>query len=268
MCELLGMSANVPTDICFSFAGLMQRGGQTGPHADGWGIAFYEDKGCRAFHDPRPSARSEVAQFVRGHPIKSRIVICHIRRANRGKVALENTHPFQRELWGRAWSFAHNGQLRGMKRWRLAAYHPIGSTDSEHAFCWLLDQLRARFATPPSDHELAREIETLARRLAGLGVFNMLLSDGRSLFCFCGSRLAWLTRRAPFGPATLIDEDLTADFEQETTPNDVVTVVATRPLTKNEAWMVMPPGSFMVFRQGEPRLATRRRALALREMAA
>ena len=29
MCELLGMSANVPTDICFSFAGLMQRGGKT-----------------------------------------------------------------------------------------------------------------------------------------------------------------------------------------------------------------------------------------------
>ncbi|MCK3283042.1 class II glutamine amidotransferase, partial [Escherichia coli] len=27
MCELLGMSANVPTDICFSFTGLVQRGG-------------------------------------------------------------------------------------------------------------------------------------------------------------------------------------------------------------------------------------------------
>ena len=25
MCELLGMNANVPTDICFSFAGLMRR---------------------------------------------------------------------------------------------------------------------------------------------------------------------------------------------------------------------------------------------------
>ena len=47
MCELLGMSANVPTDICFSFTGLMQRGGLTGPHRDGWGITFYEDKGCR-----------------------------------------------------------------------------------------------------------------------------------------------------------------------------------------------------------------------------
>ena len=30
--------------------------------------------------------------------------------------ALENTHPFIRELWGRHWTFAHNGQLRGVKR--------------------------------------------------------------------------------------------------------------------------------------------------------
>ena len=30
MCELLGMSANVPTDICFSFTGLVQRGGEPG----------------------------------------------------------------------------------------------------------------------------------------------------------------------------------------------------------------------------------------------
>ena len=41
MCELLDMSANVPTDICFSFTGLMQRGGGCSPHRDGWGIAFY-----------------------------------------------------------------------------------------------------------------------------------------------------------------------------------------------------------------------------------
>lgn len=52
MCELLGMSANVPTDICFSFTGLVQRGGGTGPHKDGWGITFYEGKGCRTFMIP------------------------------------------------------------------------------------------------------------------------------------------------------------------------------------------------------------------------
>ncbi|NBA25711.1 class II glutamine amidotransferase, partial [Aeromonas caviae] len=56
MCELLGMSANVPTDICFSFTGLMLRGGKTGPHKDGWGITFYEGRGFRTFKDPEPSA--------------------------------------------------------------------------------------------------------------------------------------------------------------------------------------------------------------------
>ena len=76
MCELLGMSANVPTDICFSFAGLMHRGGHTGPHADGWGIAFYEDKGCRAFLDPGASADSPIARFLREHSIKSLVTIC------------------------------------------------------------------------------------------------------------------------------------------------------------------------------------------------
>jgi glutamine amidotransferase len=255
MCELLGMSANVPTDICFSFAGLMRRGGATGPHADGWGIAFYEGRGRRAFHDPRPGASSEVARFLRAYPIRSCIVISHVRRANRGRVALENTHPFGRELWGRPWTFAHNGQLRGVKRRPLSRFRPVGTTDSEHAFCWMLDRLAGRWppgAPPPPDAALARAVGGLCRELAGLGVFNALVSDGRALFAFCGTRLAWLTRRAPFGPATLLDEDLTVDFAAETTPRDVVTVVATRPLTRDEAWAAMAPGEFAVFRRGEP----------------
>ena len=259
MCELLGMSANVPTDICFSFAGLIRRGGQTARHGDGWGIAFYEGKGCRTFHDPAASARSEVAQFVRGYPIRSRVVVSHIRRANRGRVALENTHPFTRELWGRAWTFAHNGQLRGVKRWTLGLHRPIGATDSEHAFCWLLEQLRTRWDRPPSETLLRREVGRLAACLAELGVFNMLLTDGRSLFCFCGSRLAWITRRAPFGPATLVDEDLTADFSKLTGPEDVVSVVATRPLTRDETWTAMTPGSLIVFRDGVPQTEARDR---------
>ena len=67
MCELLGMSASVPTDICFSFTGLIRRGGQTGPHKDGWGIAFYDGKGCRTFHDPAASAHSPVRDWPCGY---------------------------------------------------------------------------------------------------------------------------------------------------------------------------------------------------------
>ena len=49
MCELLGMDCNTPTDILFSFTGFSQRGGRTGPHGDGWGLAFFEGKAVRAF---------------------------------------------------------------------------------------------------------------------------------------------------------------------------------------------------------------------------
>ncbi|GJE04354.1 class II glutamine amidotransferase [Methylobacterium isbiliense] len=252
MCELLGMSANVPTDIRFSFAGLARRGGETGPHGDGWGIAFYEGRGCRSFHDPEASARSEIARLIRQYPIKSRIVVAHVRRANRGRVALENTHPFSRELWGRTFTFAHNGQLKGVKRLALGRFRPVGTTDSEHAFCWMLGRLEARWKTLPRPTLLDGAVRALAAELHGLGVFNMLLTDSRTLYAHCGKRLCYLTRRAPFGTATLIDEDWRVDFSEETTPHDIVTVVATQPLTRDERWIDLPPGTVLAFRLGVP----------------
>ena len=251
MCELLGMSANVPTDICFSFTGLMRRGGATGPHRDGWGVAFYEGRGCRSFHDPNPGANSEIANLVQRYSIKSTIVISHIRNANRGRVCLENTHPFMRELWGRFWTFAHNGQLRGIKKYMLDYYKPVGTTDSEHAFCWLLNCIRKKFPKPPRNHrKLWTLINESCRELNELGVFNVLLSDSRHLYAFCSTNLTWITRRAPFGQARLIDADYNIDFSKETTPHDIVTILATQPLTNNEQWHRMSAGQLEVFREG------------------
>lgn len=252
MCELLGMSANVPTDICFSFAGLMQRGGRTGPHSDGWGITFYEGKGFRTFKDPNPSYNSKIAELVQNYPIKSCAVISHIRQANRGGVNLENTHPFTRELWGRYWTFAHNGQLSNYESLETGRFRPVGKTDSELSFCWLLNKLESRYPQPPEDIiEMFRYITLLCDELKELGVFNMLLSDGDYVMTYCTNHLYWITRRAPFGKASLIDEDMTINFQEETTPNDVVTVVATQPLTDNEEWNRMKPGEFNLFYFGE-----------------
>ncbi|WP_409422413.1 class II glutamine amidotransferase [Pseudaeromonas sp. ZJS20] len=252
MCELLGMSANVPTDICFSFTGLMQRGGRTGPHSDGWGITFYEGLGCRTFKDPMPSAQSRIARLVQEYPIKSQAVVSHIRQANRGGVCLENTHPFTRELWGRYWTFAHNGQLTGFETLDTGRFEPVGSTDSERAFCWLLAQMATKYPKRPADPLAAfADIARWAGELAGMGVFNMLLSDGEYVCSFCSTQLHWITRRAPFGQAQLLDEDVAIDFQQETTPNDVVTVVATQPLTRDEAWHKMARGECNLFLWGE-----------------
>jgi glutamine amidotransferase len=179
-------------------------------------------------------------------------VVSHIRQANSGAVSLENTHPFTRELWGRNWTFAHNGQLDQVEGLDTGFYTPVGQTDSEHAFCWLLQQLKSRYPTVPEDRlGVFAYIAELADYLNTLGVFNLLLTDGEYLMAYCSNHLHWITRRAPFGEASLKDDDVMIDFKQETTPNDIVTVIATDPLTCNEEWQSIKPGEYCLFRYGE-----------------
>ena len=247
MCQLLGMSANTPTDVMFSFAGLARRAVE---HSDGFGIAFFEGRGLRYFVDHHSATASPVAELVQQYPIKSDNVIAHIRKATQGRVALENTHPFVRELWGRYWVFAHNGDLKQFAPTLHAAFRPVGDTDSERAFCWLMQELAKAHADVPSVAELSHTLGELLPAIAARGSFNMLLSNGQALWAHCSTRLTWIERAHPFCAATLADEDLTVDFAAQTAPTDRVVVVATEPMTRNESWSVMVPGELRVFASG------------------
>ena len=246
------MNCNVPTDICFSFTGFRARGGLTDHHTDGWGISFFEGKGVRQFLDPNASAHSPVADFVRTYPIKSRNVIAHIRKATQGETKLENTHPFVRELWGKYWSFAHNGDLKNFSPELTGRFLPVGNTDSESAFCYILQELVAAFGEKcPGTTELGNKLHALTLELARFGVFNFLLSNGEFMLAHCSTKLAHIVRQAPFSVAQLKDEDVNVDFSSVTTENDRVAVIATVPLTENETWTVHRPGTLHLFSDGE-----------------
>jgi glutamine amidotransferase len=246
------MNCNVPTDILFSFEGFHLRGGLTDHHADGWGIAFFEGRGCRLFLDDKPSSNSPVATLVRTYPIKSRNVIAHIRKATHGEINLANTHPFMREMWGQYWIFAHNGDLKGYSPEPGEFYRPVGTTDSEAAFCAILEALRQRFAAPPPIEVLRQVIEELATEIRSHGVFNFMLSNGEMLFAHCSTNLHYIVRRAPFANAHLVDNDVSVDFSSVTTPRDRVAVIATQPLTDNETWTRIEESQLILFKDGEP----------------
>ena len=253
MCELLGMECNVPTDIVFSFSGLALRGGVRGPHADGWGLALYEGRAVRTFLEPAAAANSKLAAYVRSHPIKTLLAIAHVRKRTRGPISLANTHPFVRELWGRHFTFAHNGTVRGVKRHKLTRFHPIGTTDSEYAFCVILNRLERAFpgGYPQDRARLHRAVARIGKELGESGTFNFLLGDGEQMFARCATKLSYIVRKAPFDKATLADEDLTIDFAEVTTPRDRVAIVATEPLTRDETWTIGRPGEMWVFRRGQ-----------------
>ncbi len=253
MCQLLGMNCNTPTDICFSFEGFRKRGGLTDIHRDGWGIAFFEGPGCRVFLDVEPSAHSAVAELVHSYPIRSKNVIAHIRKATQGSITLENTHPFQRELWGRYWIFAHNGNLKEFLPPSDGGFTPVGDTDSERAFCHILGELRRRFPTEmPQQEVLFATLIELAGQISRHGEFNFLLSSGDCLFAHCSSKLCYIVREAPFAVAHLKDQDISVDFSEVTSPDDRVAVIATLPLTDNEAWTTLVPGTLTLFHDGMP----------------
>ena len=245
------MNCNVPTDICFSFTGFQARGGVTDIHRDGWGIAFFEGKGVRLFLDPQPSCDSPVAELVRRYPIRSLNVIAHIRKATQGPTGLENTHPFMRELWGRYWIFAHNGNLIDYAPDLDGSFLPVGQTDSERAFCSLLQSLRRRFPQGmPAPADLHAAIDEFAAATRQFGTLNFLLSNGDSLFAHRATDLHYIVRQAPFPVAHLKDEDVTVDFNAVTTPNDRVALIATLPLTDNEVWQPLPTDQVVAFSDG------------------
>lgn len=195
MCQLLGMNCATPTDITFSFRGFSQRAGVTSDHCDGFGIAFFEDKTCRLFIDNKSAIESPIAELIRNYPIKSRNVIAHIRKATQGKITLENAHPFVRELWGRQWVFAHNGDLHGFKPRLSGRFVPVGNTDSEYAFCYLLDHLVERFGyDEPSLEDVFEVLEEISPEIAEYGTFNFCLSNGQALFSYAVTKLHWVSR--------------------------------------------------------------------------
>ena len=114
-----------------------------------------------------------------------------------------------------------------------------------------MSELRKSFPSRPNDQDLASFLRTHFESFSALGVCNVLLSDGDTMFAYCSTKLHWITRRAPFGKASLQDQDLTVDFGIETTPKDIVTVIATQPLTNNEVWQKMTPGQLQLFYLGE-----------------
>ncbi len=264
MCQLLGMNANTPTDVVFSFTGFSTRADE---HRDGFGIAFFEGKGVRLMVDAQSARQSPIADMVRRFPIRSANVIAHIRKATQGRVALENTHPFVRELWGRYWVFAHNGDLKGFAPRLHASFRPVGDTDSELAFCWLMQELAKAHASLPPIDELTATLRELVPTVAAHGTFNFILSHGdavteptmlpahigSALWAHCSTQLHYLVRQHPFHEAWLQDDDMRVDFAQHTTAADRVAIVVTEPLTRDETWTAFNAGELKVFVNGAVR---------------
>jgi len=263
MCELFAMSSRLPATITYSLEEFIQHGGRTGPHSDGWGIAYYGDRDARVIRDVDAAADSPLVRFVAERGQRSHTVISHIRKATHGEVALRNTQPFSREVGGRIHLFAHNGELTRVSETPelvLDIDQSIGETDSEHAFCALLTRIRRLWgngAEVPAIDARLQIVADFARTVRELGPANFIYFDGDALFLHGHQRkqdgeeqprppgMHTLCRSCTVGGTAFEADGLTISGH-----NQHVVLAASIPLT-DEPWEALAEGEIVVARHGE-----------------
>jgi ergothioneine biosynthesis protein EgtC len=192
--------------------------------------------------------------------VSSGCILAHVRAATQSSGVNEaNCHPFRFQRW----LLMHNGDVGGFRQVRRrmledvcdAAYGNVfGSTDSEHFFAVVIDELLRR----PGETGLARMaaaleaaigrvLEIVARHGGGEPSFlNVALSDGvsavisrycndpqsppESLYCYEGQVYASLGREAGAGGSTLVSSER---------------------LTDDPAWQAVPPNHLVLLARGQ-----------------
>ena len=265
MCELFCLSSRLPTRTTFSLRTFAGHGARGGTSVDGWGIAAYDADGAdvRLYKEPEPAADSDWLAFIEGRRLASRLLVSHIRHATRGAVSFVNTQPFVRELGGRRHVFAHNGMLDGIIGRRKAAplrFHPIGATDSELAFCLLLERLVPlwRAGTVPALVDRFDIVARFAAEMREFGPANFLYADGDALFAHGHRRMQADRTIAPPGLWSLqrqcaVDADglPQAGVRVETHGEDQrIVLLASVPLS-SEGWRALAEGEVIAVKDGE-----------------
>ena len=263
MCELFGVSSSVPVGLTYALPEFAKHGGLMHRNKSGWGIAYRMGKDAIVVKEAAPASDSAWVRFIESHPIHTECAIAHVRYATQGEPSYANTHPFARELGGRLHVFAHNGGLKDI--WDKVSLQdgpnlPIGQTDSEYAFCVLLERLKPLWRNAgavPKLHEQLDIVAGVAAELRPLGSANFLYSNGETLIAHAHQR-SWEEKdgfSAPRPPGlSLLRLDGRALIAKGLHMHDIgpdaqVAAVASVPLTE-DGWEPLPANTIVALEKG------------------
>lgn len=258
MSNLLGMSFDGSASPSIRLKGWQQED-LTDEAPTGWGFGWYPagESGAVVVKDPIPTGDTALSRLLRDwERFRATEFVCHIRGAAK-RASQADTHPFTRSYGGRDWLFAHNGQLdpekvRDLPLGDPPLFEPVGRTDSEHAFCWLMGRLRMQGARRLANlgwHLLHGWL----RELNALGTLNVLMSDGHDLVAYRDANgfndLHWIRRSPPHQLTKLVNKSFELDLGHPLDANRTMVLVTTKPAS-NEEWKQFQTGQCLVVRRG------------------
>ena len=257
MSHLLGMSFDSATSPSIT----LKAGPDERDASVGWGFGWYpaDDAAAIVLKDPHATHETALTRVMRDWDrFRSSVFLCHTRGAAK-RVSQQDTHPFARSYAGRDWLFAHNGDLdaRALQEQlpfgNSPAFEPIGRTDSEYVFCWILNKIQEQGARSLADvgFDLLHEWLSAFNRL---GTLNALLTDGHDVAAYHdanGFHALHRIRRLPPHERTVLESPyVEVDLGDPYDVNRTMVLFATKPLSDDEDWIQVQPGELLVARRG------------------
>lgn len=224
MSQLLSISFDAPTAPSLTL-GKIEKNNNASETLHGWGFAWYTESNNIAVVIKDPAFQSKLLQTKVLNDWKrfqSTLFLCHLRGAAK-RYNEQDTQPFYRTYAGRSWVFLHNGDLdknvfSELKTGNNPIFEPVGKTDSEHVFCWMLNTL---------NHQQARTLKEstwenlyqICQKINSYGTANLMISDGYDLIVYQDKNgfnpLYWDRKHPPHekyqfsSPLTKLEFDIT-----------------------------------------------------------
>ncbi|MEZ4545196.1 MAG: class II glutamine amidotransferase [Cyanobacteriota/Melainabacteria group bacterium] len=255
--EILGMSFDSPASPSITLFGLEEGTREEG----GWGFGWYpsDDLAGVVIKNPRTTRESVMRRVLRDWDrFRSSVFVCQLRGAAK-RVSQQDTMPFLGRFAGRHWLFAHIGHLSKHIITELPLgedpfYEPVGRSDSEYAFCWILTQLRLKGARTLNKAGWSY-MHQLFKTINQYGPSDFLFSDGNILMAYRDSQgrgdALYASRRTPPHHVTVLHNDsLEIDFSDPLDQNRTMVLITSSPMSDG-TWEEIPPGALMVAKLGK-----------------
>jgi len=225
----------------------------------GWGFGWYpnDDYGASIIKDAMSNDTQTLLNALQdGTSFRSTIFMCKVKGSGK-QYTQHDTQPFRQSFGGYDWLFLHNGQL---DRTALKELHkdpsgllePVGKTDSELAFRFLLGRLQALSAKELTDIR-GSELLTWMEELDGLGTADLVVSDGRSLAIYHGKnseRNLYFHRVLPSEKPPIFESELVS-LNLEDPRDSLRTVFLVSSFQFDEtSFQPMEPGRLIIVRRG------------------
>ncbi len=195
-------------------------------HPHGWGLAYLRSDNMVIKKECVQASRSKKLADTLRRPLRSPLILAHIRYATIGNVEQANCHPFSGlDARHNRWTLIHNGTIFDYPPLSRFIKKQKGETDSERVFLYILNEVGK---TAGSDfHERFALLDRIVGDMAGGNKLNLLFTDGEYLYAHtnCRDTLFYLQEKG-------------------------TVIAATQPLD-GKPWRKMPMCTLLAFKDGE-----------------